>query len=65
MILTIVFISSAIQHFDAIKRHFDMQKHISECQKRGFVVVDLNMSDKKLSLSFEDRKKSWKLNLQH
>jgi len=40
---------------DALKRHSDTKKHISECQKRGLNVhLDTNELS---SLSFEDRKK--------
>jgi len=41
---------------DALKRHSDTKKHISECQKRNFV-ADLNTSDDKPLLPFENRKK--------
>lgn len=41
---------------DAVMRHSDTKKHISECRIRGFN-FDFYTSDEESSLSFEDRKK--------
>jgi len=63
MILTIVFIPFAIQHFDVVLTRLNgilTQRNIF--QKRGFVVDDLNTSNRLCFLKIE--KKSRKLNLQ-
>jgi len=42
---------------DALRRHSDTKRHISECQKRGLNVHLNTFDDEVSSLSFEDRKR--------
>jgi len=68
VILTIVFILFAIQHFDVILTRLSgilTRRNIFQSQKRDFIVDDLITSDEKPFLSFKNRKKLRKLNLQH